>query len=604
MTNFKRHFSSKILPVLFFTAYFIYWAVINRYLFAFQEQIQLFRFDRDYFSGFLTKPGGLTEYLGAFFTQFYVYPKTGALIVTTAGVTVYLLTRYICRKYELTGVFWPYVPPLLLVILQNDYMFSVGYPLGLILSLTFAAIYVSLKTDHIRYGYGFVGFVLLYLATGGLSLIVPLTGIVHELLFAKSRYRIAGISGFILVSFLLPVLACRTIYHIPAGEAWLGPAIVHSGTRTKYALLLFGAFFAFLIVVAKAMRTKFPEKNGRFVRKREALLEVSVIVLIFGWGVTEYAKDSKVRLFFEMDHHVQSGHWDKVVELSSKNPEANRIILYYTNLALYQTGHLNDRLFCFSQIGTSGLWLDRDEDDFSLFLGGGFFYHLGYLNEAIRWAYDAMVSFGHAPRLLKQLVLTALVNGNQAVAEKYLGILDHTLFYRKWAGYYRNLSRDPDLLRKDPEIAEKRHFLIRNDFVTGTNEADRSLSQLLENHPDNRMAFEYDMSFLLLDKDLAPFAASIHRVKDFGYPALPVHFEEALLLYMGYVKKNLLPPGYGIRKSTVQRFKDYAKAYASRSGTPASEAESFRESFGNTYWFYFHFIDNRASTNEAIHPFN
>jgi hypothetical protein len=73
---------------------------------------------------------------------------------------------------------------------------------------------------------------------------------------------------------------------------------------------------------------------------------------------------------------------------------------------------------------------------------------------------------------------------------------------------------------------------------------------------------------------------------------------------MGYFKKNAVPQGYGISKSTFQRFKDYAKAYSSHSGTPETAAQSFRKSYGNTYWFYLHFINNRASSNESAHPFN
>jgi hypothetical protein len=127
---------------------------------------------------------------------------------------------------------------------------------------------------------------------------------------------------------------------------------------------------------------------------------------------------------------------------------------------------------------------------------------------------------------------------------------------------------------------------------------------LLENHPGNKMAFEYYMSSLLLDKNLIAFAANIDRIKDFGYKEIPAHYEEALLIYMGYYKKNAVPEGYGIRKSTYQHFNDYAKAYSSRSGSPETAAPFFQRSYGNTYWFYLHFINNRASSNEAKHPFN
>jgi hypothetical protein len=330
-----------------------------------------------------------------------------------------------------------------------------------------------------------------------------------------------------------------------------------------------------------------------------------IVIFTFLWGIKKYVYNPELRLFFEIDHYVQEANWNKVLKISSRSQEANRLILYYTNLALYKTGHFGDRLFYYNQIGVPGLWLDRAGDEISLFLGGEIYYHLGNINEAFRWAFDAMVASGQSsPRLLKQLVLTSLINGDLTVAEKYLNILDRSLFYRNWAKHYRNYLNDSNLLLKDPEIAGKRHLLINTDFVSGSNDSGIAFKQLLENHPDNKMAFEYYISSLLLDKNLSAFASNIDRIKDFGFKELPVHYEEALLIYMGYYKKNAIPQGYGIRKSTYQHFKDYAQAYSSRSGSPESAAKSFHKSYGNTYWFYLHFINNRASSNESQHPFN
>jgi hypothetical protein len=330
-----------------------------------------------------------------------------------------------------------------------------------------------------------------------------------------------------------------------------------------------------------------------------------IVIIAFTGVLIKYAYNPKLNLFFEIDHNVQQAKWNKVLELASRSHETNRIILYYTNLALYKTGHLGDRMFYYSQIGVPGLWLNREGDEISLFLGGELFYHLGNINEAYRWAFDSMVTNGQSsPRLMKQLVLTSLINSDFAVAEKYLKILNRSLFYRNWAKHYRNSLNDPELLLKDPEITDKRHFLIKTDFVSGSNDSEIALKPLLENHPDNRMAFEYYMSSLLLDKNLTAFADNIYRIRDFGYKDIPVHYEEALLIYMGYVKKNVLPEGYGIHKTTVQRFKDYAKTYSVHSGSPEAAAKSFYNSYGNTYWFYFHFINNQISSNESSHPFN
>jgi len=606
MTNSKRlNLILWIVPAACFVACFLYSVIFNRYLIAYQEQLQLFRFDWNYFTGHLTKPGGLAEYAGAFLIQFYINPVTGAFIVTITGIAAYALAGYIFRKYQISGMLWSLIPSLLLVALQSDYLFNLGYILRLLLILTFFSIYISVRNGYIRCAFGFIGWTFLYLAAGGFSLLATLICIIHELLFTRNRFRLFTASGFALIALLLPYLACKTIYFITIREAWFDPSFFTLGKITKYTLLLFIAYFPLLLIVIKILPA--PSKMTWFQSgwKLKTILAGVIFIFAFTGIFKKYAYNPELSLFFEIDHNVQQARWDKVPELASRSREPNHLILYYTNLALYKTGHLGDRMFYYDQIGVPGLWLNREGDEISLFLGGELFYHLGNINEAYRWAFDSMVTNGQSsPRLLKQLVLTSLINGDLAVAEKYLNILDQSLFYKSWSKHYHNCRNNPDLLFKDPEIAGKRQLLITTDFVSGSNDSGIALKPLLNDHPDNRMAFEYYMASLLLDKNLAAFADNIGRIKVFGYKEIPVHYEEALLIYMGYVKKNLLPEGYGIHKSTFQRFQDYAKEYSSRSGTPEAAVNYFNKNFGNTYWFYFHFINNSPSSNESSHPFN
>ena len=234
-------------------ACFLYFAIFNKYLMAYQEQLQLFRFDWNYFTGFLTKPGGLAEYTGTFLIQFYLNPLTGAFIVTLAGIAAYALTGYILRKYMISGILWSFIPALLLVALQSDYMFNIGYTLGLLLVLVFFAIYISVENKYIRYAFGFIGWFFLYLAAGGFSLLATLICIIHELLFTKNRFRLLAASGFALLALLLPYLACKTIYFITLREGWIDPFFFALPKITKYVLLLFIAYFGVLSIVIKIL---------------------------------------------------------------------------------------------------------------------------------------------------------------------------------------------------------------------------------------------------------------------------------------------------------------------------------------------------------------
>jgi hypothetical protein len=602
----KTNFLSHIVAGGFFAICFLYYTLFDRYLIAYQEQIQLFRYDSHYFADFLATPGGLSDYIGAFFIQFFINPLAGALILTLSVAAVFTLSGFIFKKYSVSGILWSLLPAIFLLALQSDYMFNFGYSVALILVLAFIAVYISIGNENIRYSFGILGWILLYPAAGGFSFVAILVCVLHEFLYYENHKWVLISAAYLILALLLPVLLRQTIYYLPFRDAWFDPKLLTLREIIKYTLILFLAYFPISLIKIKII----PLSKFKWLQpdwKWKNLLAGTIIVLLLSWGIKNWIYDPNIRLFLEIDHNVQQDKWDRVLELSSKSKISNRLTLYYTNLALYKTGHLEDRLFAYPQIGVTGLWLNREGNELSLFLGGEIFYELGNINEATRWAFDAMVANGQTPpRLLKQLILGALINGDYGVAEKYLNILDQSLFYRDWSKNYRKYVSNPDLLLKDTEIAAKRHFMIHEDFVARTNESDIYLKQLLENHPDNRMAFEYYMSSLLLNKNLNEFAANINRIKDFGYKEIPLYYEEALLMYMGYAKKNAVPQGYGIRKTTMQNFQNYAKAYAqaSQSGNPRNGIESLSRSFGNTYWFYLHFINNRTSSNESSHPFN
>ena len=133
-----------------------------------------------------------------------------------------------------------------------------------------------------------------------------------------------------------------------------------------------------------------------------------------------------------VDHYAQIEQWDKILRISEKYEGYNTLMIYYTNLALYNTGKLLDNMFDYPQIGSQGLRL-RWQRNLNLFFGGEVFSQLSYNNESIHWAFESLVAVGMNPRSLKKLSVGFYVNGNDEIAEKYLSILKKTLFYRKWA---------------------------------------------------------------------------------------------------------------------------------------------------------------------------
>jgi len=546
-TNFRW-----IITGAFFVIYFLYFIVFNRYHLIYLEQIQLFRFNGNYFSDFLLRPGGLSEFAGAFLTQFF--------------------------------------PVLLLAALHSYHLYTLAYTIGLIVTLGYFAVSISIENNKLRYFYIVTGFPLLYFVSGGFSLLGILLCYIHELFFRRNRSRFVTTSVFPLLALLVPYLAAHFIFYIREEMSWTYFLPLFFGSPFKYILILLLVYFPLVLTFVNGWLTYSKKDLPSPGWNWKTIITGTLVIGCLAGGITRYVYDRKTEILLGIDYYVQRSDWDNVLKLSSSTPVTNRMVMHFTNLALYKTGLMGDQLFHYPQTGSGGLWLDWGQDWVAAFFGGEIYYHLAYNSEAYRWAFEAMVAKGPNPRSLKQLVKTSLVDENIAVAEKYLKVLDQTLFYRIWAKHYLSFVNHPERLKEDKEISEKRYFEIHSDFINSDNFGVR-LPQLLADHPDNRMVFEYFMASLLLDKNLGDFAANIYRLKELGYRSIPVHYEEALLAYMSLAKKNIVPEGYTIAPATRNRLSDYAGTIYSFGSNAKMAAREMYSKFGKTYWYYLEFIN-------------
>jgi hypothetical protein len=588
-----------IITCLFFVLIFLYFISFNRYLIIYHEQIQLFRFDWNYFKEYLSDPGGLMRYAGAFLIQFYLFPPAGAAIITLAGLSIYFITRYIFRKHNLTGTLPALVPVLFLAALHSNYLYTLACTLGFVVALGYFAVYISISNKKLRYFLGYSGWPLLYFLTGGYALVTMILCFIHELLFNRNSYRFLFAPLFLLPALLVPYITSHYILYIKAEKAWTYFLPLFIEGPARYILISLLVYCPLVLVISKVFMT-YSKRASITMPLNWKTTAAGTLVSSCLAGLLIYSVyDRKTEIWLGMDYCVQRSDWNRALKLSSAYPGTNRLVIYFTNLALYKTGCLGDRLFHYPQAGIGGLWLKWERNGISPFFGGEIYYQLAYTSEAYRWAFEAMVAKGPNPRCLKRLVVTSLVNGDITLARKYLMVLDQSLFYTSWAEHYLNYTDHPELIIQDKEIGEKIHFAINTDFMSSRDNSDIRLKQLLENHPDNRMAFEYNMAYMLLDKNLKGFAENIYRLKELGYKSIPVHFEEALLAYMSYTKENVVPEGYSISLTTQKLFNEYAKMFFSFNGNPEKSARALYSKFGSTYWYYLKFINNQAREKNA-----
>lgn len=578
-----------LLIGILFIFYFLYFGIFNRYHIIFFEQNQLFLYTLDYLKGNFSLPGGLTTYTGSFFTQFFISSWAGALIFTLNALTVFIFSFYIYKKHNFENILLALVPVWFLSILQSSELFTFDQSIGFLLLISFCALYISINKSVLRYIFYFTGWPVLYLLAGGFSLPVVLFCALHELLFRKQKnYHIISVL-FIITGALLPFIFSRLIFYIAADRVYTYPLSLNMRSIYLYSLILL-LFWNPLLLLAVFFLKKIKYFKYRLLSWNLINLFAGIFIVVFMvFVVYKYAYNKRTELMLGIDHHIQQAEWSEVLKLADLYPDLNSLVIYYTNLALYKSGLLSDRMFSYPQIGSNGLRL-RWERNSNLFFGGEIFYYLSYTNEANRWAFEAMIAKGLNPRSLKRLVITNITNGNSAIAKKYIHKLNQTLFYRKCAQYYDNCLSDTALASNDSEISRNRDFLVHSDFIS--NAYTLNLEDLLINHPENKMAYEYYMASLLLDKRLDEFAQDILKLKDYGYSRIPVHFEEALIFYNSYENKNIMPEGFSFRPGTIQRFQDYARTYSEYRSNLTVAANQLKKRYGKTYWFYLQFINN------------
>ncbi len=596
----QYHLVREVAASIFFAAFFFFFFFYCRYQIIFHEQQQLFQYNAAYFYRLLAHPGGMALYVTNFLVQFFYYPWLGALILTLLTFVTYIAVKSLFRQLGVSDRFiiLSLFPAAAYWIVMYDYEFELTMLLSLVVPLSAFAAYIRIPQARIRYIAGAVMLLLLYFFAPASMLLSGILLFLYELLFAKNRIMPVA---YLLLTIILPWLAWKMLYATPLPDAYFA-GFPYTGIRLT--LLLMGSAWLFTPVSLLFIRF-LPCTRSAIVADKGIkswwlpALSATILSTLVGAGLYRVT-DGRVNMMLRMDYEVQCENWAEVRRLSHYYPTGNRLVTYYTNIALYKTGQMTDHFFDYPQTGPNGLFLDWRRNYLTAVAGSEVFYQLGFINEANHWTFEALTSSanGGNSRLLKRLVQTALINEDYDVAAKYLHILKSSLFYRRWANEYLSLLDNKDQIQNLPWVNEKRSQWVKNDFLSGRT-APANLPLFFEEHPENKMAFEYMIMYHLLTKNIEEFMQYVGWLPRYNYTSLPAIFEEAILVHLNMQeadRETYLK--YPIRKETYQRFNEYTQAFTANSSNPQLQKRELSKKFGNTYWYYFHFFMPPAKHNE------
>jgi hypothetical protein len=389
---------------------------------------------------------------------------------------------------------------------------------------------------------------------------------------------------YVIIGIALPLFVRQYMIMQPLMIAFLSEFYYNIRTTIPTAAIALFILPALLMIIYSVVRVSVKHKNMLFI-----LGTIFSLALCY-LGFKSFA-NFKAEEIMKYDYLVRSGRWNDVVRFASGKPPRNYLSLSMLNLSLAKTGQLGNKMFSYVQRGENGLFLPFNKEYVAPLMGGEILYNIGFINAAQEYAFESMETIpnlGKSARIVKRLAETNLINGQYKVAEKYLNLLEKTIFYRKWARTTSLFLNNEEKINSSPDWGEKRRFAITKDYFFSLKNIEASLAMMVKDHPDNKIAFEYLMAFYLINKDLRNFLNLVPVMERMNYREIPASYQEAMMYVLGLNNKDPMTnsPSY-ISQTTKARMKAYADIYTNY----RDAGTRLKKNFSNTYWYYLHFTE-------------
>ena len=457
-----------ICTLLFGVAVFLFFGLAYPHPLHYQEQYQLFLFDSTYVWEIVSLPGGISDLLGRFCTQFFLFAWVGAFIIALLLSAVQLLT------FRLINVQWSYgltfVPSFLLWLFMLDENALMSGIWAILLTLLVACVIVRQTTGWTRRALLIVAIPILYLLVGPVCFPIPIDSLWHGIHY----YRYPTIFPWLLWAASLSVFAL-----------WIMGMVLRRTKQQSRALY---------DTISK----------GNWIIGTIPVILVAIVMGSLIWKNSNF-KAEKVMQYDFMACHQQ---WNRILETINVEKPNNQIGVTVQNLALAMHGVLLEHMSEYNQNGIAGLLPDVKEDATSPLPTAEAFYQLGMVNVAQRTVFEAqeaILDFQKSGRCYKRLAQTNLINGQYEVARKYLSALQKTLFYRDWANETLPLLGNEKAIANHPEYGHLRQYAYDADFYFGDHVTPEMLESLYFHNTDNRLAYQYLLAYYLLTGDRERF---------------------------------------------------------------------------------------------------
>ena len=571
----------KLFTILFALVVFLFWMFVLPYHVLYQEEIQIFPYTWLHFKQSLAFPGGVASYLGEFFVQFFHVAWLGALLLAVLTALAQVQSWRVISSVKATAgdVWYPlsFIPAVCFWAFLCGAGNLVSALVAFLLICETAVIVCKSKRDKLW----LPAIALAYYLAGPMAFILAVVALV--VIFTKRSAKrsakvldaaliiltcvlVAGVSVIIFTQYPVKSLLCGVEYsHIPGQYT----ASFWTAVFSLPAVLLVS-----LLPVGKRLRNK---------TKIYVLVAVSVVISLASYAYVKKHCSKDMERIYAYDYLAAGRQWDKILAMAEKKTPKTPSEVICLNLALVMKGESGNRLFEFYQAGIPGLFPNYDTYVFLKFTGSEALYQAGLLNMALHYSFEAYQTFPggrESARHIKRMAEVNMIKGAEDVAEKYLKVLSHTLFYRKWAKKY---LQDQSLMLEDAEYSR----------LAGCRNSDPDIFDDMYDYPKQAIlrsqvsksgkpdeSFRYLLAYDLLAKDVESLASDIRLAKIDG--PVPELYQEALLVPW------ITAGGKADYDRDFVSDKVLAKAQAFLKDLQTGRTTSYMKGhYGKTFWFYY-----------------
>jgi len=575
----------------------------------FNLKFPVFFVDGFFIRSFLVRPGGFTECLSAFLSQFYYYSWAGAMVITLIGWLYYLAVGALVRAFTGRDVYLlRFVPAVGLLLAYNQYIHCLEGSIKILLVLLFALVYVKMPLPRgwMRWTVFLLLSALLYCGagTGGL-LFAWFCGLFEirrrRFITALWCFVCAMAAAYILANYFLDSNLSRLWLIFPEELSLSDPRIANITIYSYLVFALMAMVMTFLPqsqtatakvnksgsggtsrhssstgLVVKDQKSKMP-----FVIRWSVLLAITAAVIFFTFDRVE---KKRLRIYYYGYHRK----WPELLHQARGIPveEYNFFLISYINRALFHTGKLGCEMFSYPQTSSGRVIMSQGRVRLANI---GLRFELGLINDAEQLAHESLELFGSHPMTLKQLALLNIAKGQTETACIFLGALSKDLIFGRWArDCLKRLETDP-LLQEDKQIRQIRTFIVTTEPLERVDIFTVQLQKLLQYNMKNKMAYEYLMADHLLNKWFDAFVKHIRYLDNFGYEDIPRHYQEAILVYTAQTGKPIDLGNRKIAYETKRRFDDFRNIVRANKNEPVTKQKVLLKDFSDTYYYYCYF---------------